>query len=90
MARVEVVEDREFGSRFTLNYNQHTTEELFRYVGERRLFETELRYCVEREYWDFYDNSMREAGGNGRRRLDCDFVIEEQSNLIVLRLSSGK
>lgn len=90
MAGMEVVQERDAGSRFALNYNQHTTAELFRYAGARKLFERELRHCTESEYWNHYQESMNMAEGSGRRRLYSDIVIEEQSQLIVLDLSSGK
>ncbi|PFX18634.1 uncharacterized protein LOC111339259 [Stylophora pistillata] len=89
MARMEIVEGRDAGSRFALNYSQHTTTELFRYAYERRLFENKLRFWFESDYWDFYQENMNETEGTRRREFKFDFVIEEQSRLIIPGLSSG-
>lgn len=90
MARMEIVEGRDAGSRFALNYSQRITTELFRYADERKPLKNELRSCSESYYWDFYQESMNGAGGARGRRFNFDFVIEEQSRLIKPGLSSGK
>ena len=88
--------DREDGSRFALNYNQQTTGNLFRSAKEpERLFrrEEKLRMCFRSVYADFYEREMDEAersSGRQRGRFNYDFVVEEETGLIIVRLSSGK
>lgn len=92
MAQIEILVDREDGSRFALNYNKQTTGNLFRYARAERLFgkEEELRWRYESEYEDFFENFMatkpKEEGGE---RINCDFFVDDTKS-INLNLSSGK
>lgn len=94
MAQMGILVDREDGSRFSLNYNKQTTENLFRYARTERLFNEgeKLRWCYESEYGDFYQKKMEETKGprgRQRSRINYDFVVEERTELIDLGLSSG-
>lgn len=94
MAQMGILVDREDGSRFSLNYNKQTTENLFRYARTDRLFNEgeKLRWCYESEYGDFYQKKMEETKGprgRQRSRINYDFVVEERTELIDLGLSSG-
>ena len=94
MAQIEILVDREDGSRFALNYNKQTNGNLFRYARAERLFgkEEELRWCYESEYEGFFENIMAiepEGEGGERRRINCDFVVDD-AKWINLNLSSGK
>ena len=96
MAQMGILVDREDGSRFALNYNQQTTENLFRSAkAPERLFrrEEELRRCFRSVYIDYYERNMHEterSSGRQRRRFNYDFVVEEETGLIIVGLSSGK
>ena len=94
MAQIEILVDREDGSRFALNYNKQTNGNLFRYARAERLFgrEEELRWRYESEYEGFFENIMAiepEGEGGERRRINCDFVVDD-AKWINLNLSSGK
>lgn len=95
MAQMGILVDREDGSRFALNYNQQTTENLFRSAkAPERLFrrEEKLRMCLRSDYTDFYERKMDEterSSGRQRGRFDYDFVVEEETGLIIVGLSSG-
>lgn len=101
MAQIEILVDKEDGSRFALNYNKQTTGNLFRYARAERLFgkEEELRWRYESEYEGFFENSMAEPEGEGgerrgkrgsqRKRIHCDFFVDDTKS-INLKLSSGK
>ena len=94
MAQMEILVDREDGSRFALNYNKQTNGNLFRYARAERLFgrEEELRWRYESEYEGFFENIMAiepEGEGGERRRINCDFVVDD-AKWINLNLSSGK
>ncbi|CAH3127806.1 unnamed protein product [Pocillopora meandrina] len=95
MAQMGILVDREDGSRFALNYNQQTTGNLFRSAKEpERLFrrEEKLRMCFRSVYTDFYEREMdktERSSGRQRGRFNYDFVVEEETGLIIVRLSSG-
>lgn len=94
MAQIEILVDREDGSRFALNYNKQTNGNLFRYARAERLFgrEEELRWRYESEYEGFFENIMAiepEGERGERRRINCDFVVDD-AKWINLNLSSGK
>lgn len=95
MAQMGILVDREDGSRFALNYNQQTTENLFRSAkAPERLFrrEEKLRMCLRSDYTDFYERKMDEterSSGRQRGRFNYDFVVEEETGLIIVGLSSG-
>ena len=94
MAQIEILVDREDGSRFALNYNKQTNGNLFRYARAERLFgrEEELRWRYESEYEGFFENIMAiepEEERGERRRINCDFVVDD-AKWINLNLSSGK
>lgn len=92
MAQMGILVDREDGSRFALNYNQQTTENLFRSAkAPERLFrrEEKLRMCLRSDYTDFYERKMDETERSSEK-FNYDFVVEEETGLIIVGLSSGK
>lgn len=93
MAQMGILVDREDGSRFALNYNQQTTGNLFRSAKPERLFgrEEKLRMCFRSVYTDFYERELdeKERSSGQRERFNYDFVVEEETGLIIVGLSSG-
>ena len=91
MAENGMLVDREDGSRFVLNFNKQTTENLLRSSkAPERLFgdEENLKFCSESEYKGYYDRD--EPKRKKDKQLKADFVVHDGTKLIDLSLSTGK